>query len=92
VRKICHGSNPAKANGWQRILSSATIVCANNAKRARFGRLHLVVPDGAHGLGGLEGSDCVVRLMTEFVARGTAKDLDTTCVKNVRRRSFVLKL
>ena len=54
--------------------------------------LHLVVPDGAHGLGGLEGIDCVVRLMTEFVARGTTKDLDTTCVKSVRRKGFVLKL
>lgn len=54
--------------------------------------LHLVVNDGAHGLGGLEGSDCVVRLMADFVKRGTSKGLDTTCVKNVRRKGFVLKL
>ena len=53
--------------------------------------LHVVVPHGAHGLGGLDGLDCINRLSTEFVERGTAKGLDTSCVKNVRRRGFVLK-
>ena len=54
--------------------------------------LHVVVPQGAHGLGGLVGGDCILGLMTEFVARGTTKGLDTSCVKNVRRKAFVLKL
>ena len=54
--------------------------------------LHIVVPQGAHGLGGLEGTDCILGLMTEFVARGTTKGMDTSCVKNVRRKGFVLKL
>ena len=53
--------------------------------------LHIVVPHGAHGFGGLEGLDCINRLTTEFVERGTTKGLDTSCVKNVRRRGFVLK-
>jgi pimeloyl-ACP methyl ester carboxylesterase len=53
--------------------------------------LHIVVPDGAHGIGGLEGTECIYRLATEFVARATTKDLDTSCVKNIRRRGFVLK-
>ncbi|HET8783576.1 MAG TPA: alpha/beta hydrolase [Pyrinomonadaceae bacterium] len=53
--------------------------------------VHVVVPHGAHGLGGLEGMDCVDRLTTEFVERGTAKGLDTACVKNIRRRGFILK-
>ena len=53
--------------------------------------LHVVVPHGAHGLGGLEGTDCIDRLSTEFVGRGTTKGLDTSCVKNIRRRGFVLK-
>ena len=53
--------------------------------------LHVVVPHGAHGLGGLEGLDCIERLATEFVERGTNKGLDTSCVKNVHRRGFVLK-
>jgi pimeloyl-ACP methyl ester carboxylesterase len=51
--------------------------------------LHVVVPDGAHGFGGLNGVDCILGLTTEFVERGTAKGLDTNCVKNIRRRDFV---
>ncbi len=53
--------------------------------------LHLVVPSGAHGLNGLDGSDCVNRLMREFVESGTNKSLDTTCVKSIRRKGFQLK-
>jgi pimeloyl-ACP methyl ester carboxylesterase len=53
--------------------------------------LHVVVPHGAHGFGGLEGLDCINNLSTEFVERATTKGLDTSCVKNIRRRSFALK-
>ncbi len=54
--------------------------------------VHIVVPHGAHGLGGLQGSDCIVRVMAAFVERGTTKDLDTSCVKNVKRNGFALTL
>jgi pimeloyl-ACP methyl ester carboxylesterase len=54
--------------------------------------LHIVVPDGAHGLGGLQGSDCILRLQTEFVERGTTRGLDTSCVKNIKRNGFALTL
>jgi pimeloyl-ACP methyl ester carboxylesterase len=54
--------------------------------------LHVVVPHGAHGLGGLEGGDCVLDLMTEFVARGTTRGIDVSCLKSIRRKGFVLKL
>ncbi len=53
--------------------------------------LHVVVPHAAHGFGGLEGIDCIERFNTEFVERGTVKGLDTSCVKNVRRKGFALK-
>ena len=53
--------------------------------------LHLVVNDGAHGLSGLNGSECLDRLITEFVERGAVKGLDTTCVKNIKRNGFALK-
>lgn len=53
--------------------------------------LNLVIPHGAHGLDGLEGMDCVDRIIDEFVARGTAKDIDAACVKNIRRAGFALK-
>ena len=53
--------------------------------------LNLVVPHGAHGFGGLEGLECIDQLLTEFVERGTAKGLDSSCLKNIRRRGFGLK-
>jgi pimeloyl-ACP methyl ester carboxylesterase len=54
--------------------------------------LHIVVPQGAHGLGGLENINCLDRVMTEFVERGTTSGIDTACVKTIRRRPFALKL
>ena len=54
--------------------------------------LHVVVPHGGHGFGGLDGADCVQNLVAEFVNRGTTKGLDTSCVKNIRRRGFLLRL
>jgi pimeloyl-ACP methyl ester carboxylesterase len=54
--------------------------------------LHIVVPHGAHGLGGLENIDCILRITAEFVEHGTTKGLDTSCVKTIRRRGFALKL
>jgi pimeloyl-ACP methyl ester carboxylesterase len=53
--------------------------------------LHVVVPFGGHGFGGLIGIDCVERLMTDFVEKGTTKNLDTACINNIKRRPFVLK-
>ena len=53
--------------------------------------IHIVVPHGAHGLGGLEDNDCIDRLLVEFVERGTTKGLDISCVKNIRRKAFPLK-
>ena len=53
--------------------------------------VRVVVPHGGHGLGGLEGLDCIERLSTEFVERGDAKGLDTSCVKNIKRRGFALR-
>jgi len=53
--------------------------------------LHIVVPSGGHGFGGLEGLDCIQKLVAEFVDRGTTKGLDTSCVKSIRRKGFLLK-
>ena len=53
--------------------------------------LHIVVPHGAHGRGGLEGIECVDTIMREFVERGTNKGIDTSCVKNIRRKGFAMK-
>ncbi|HEV2836218.1 MAG TPA: alpha/beta hydrolase, partial [Pyrinomonadaceae bacterium] len=53
--------------------------------------LHVVVPHGAHGLDGLEGMECIDRMIVSFVDSGTTKTLDTSCVKNIRRKGFMLK-
>ena len=50
---------------------------------------HVVVPQGGHGFGGLEGTDCIRRLMSEFVERGTVKGLDTSCAAAIKRVPFV---
>ena len=50
--------------------------------------IHIVVPSGAHGLNGLEGMDCVDKLIVDFIQRGSMKGIDTSCVKSVRRRGF----
>lgn len=54
--------------------------------------LHIVVPSGAHALGGLENIDCIRRISDEFTERGTTKGIDTACVKTIRRRGFMLRL
>lgn len=52
--------------------------------------LHIIVPSGGHGFGGLDGLSCLTDLKTDFFNRGTVKGLDTSCVKNIRRRGFRL--
>jgi len=63
----------------------------DNTARYLSHSLHIVVPHGAHGLGGLEGIDCIGRLVTQFVNEGTTKNLDTGCVQNIKRKEFALK-
>ena len=65
---------------------------ANGENTARFlpNSLHIVVPHGAHGLGGLEGLDCIEKLMTQFIEQGSTRDLDTGCIKNIRRKGFAV--
>ncbi len=54
--------------------------------------LHVVVPHGGHGFGGLNGTLCLDELIVKFVNAGTTSGLDTSCVKNITRRGFALKL
>ena len=54
--------------------------------------LHVIVPHGGHGFGGLDGTECLDDLIVKFVTAGTTSGLDTSCVKNIKRRGFVLKL
>jgi pimeloyl-ACP methyl ester carboxylesterase len=54
--------------------------------------LNLVIPHGGHGYNGLEGTDCVDRLQNEFVAKGTTEGLDTSCLKAIKRKPWVLEM
>jgi pimeloyl-ACP methyl ester carboxylesterase len=50
--------------------------------------LHLVVPSGAHGFGGMRGEDCLRRLQADFVERGSVAGLDTSCVAAIGPPAF----
>jgi pimeloyl-ACP methyl ester carboxylesterase len=54
--------------------------------------LHVVVPSGGHGFGGLAGLDCISRLTDQFIENASTKTLDTACVKAIKRKGFELKL
>jgi pimeloyl-ACP methyl ester carboxylesterase len=54
--------------------------------------LHVIVPSGGHGFGGLEGLNCLSKLADDFINKGGVKGLDTSCVEEIRRKSFLLKL
>lgn len=63
---------------------------ANGEQVARHlpNSLHLVVPSGGHGYGGLENSSCLDRLVNDFVRAASVAALDTACLRTVRRRPF----
>jgi pimeloyl-ACP methyl ester carboxylesterase len=60
--------------------------------RSLSNSLQVIVPHGGHGLNGLEGIDCIDHLILTFINSGTTKGLDTSCVANIRRHGFALKL
>jgi pimeloyl-ACP methyl ester carboxylesterase len=51
--------------------------------------LHLVLAEGHHGPGGLSHPDCLVGLVADFLERGTAEGLDTSCVSRMKRPPFI---
>jgi pimeloyl-ACP methyl ester carboxylesterase len=66
-------------------------VYAETVAKGLLNSLNIVVPSGGHGFNGLEGLDCVDNLITDFVARGTVKGVDPSCVKSIHRKGFQLK-
>jgi pimeloyl-ACP methyl ester carboxylesterase len=54
--------------------------------------LNVVIPHGGHGFNGLEGTDCIDRLQSEFVSKGTTEGLNTDCVKAIKRKPWVLAM
>ncbi|MEO0996365.1 MAG: alpha/beta hydrolase [Pseudomonadota bacterium] len=52
--------------------------------------LHVTVPQMAHGVRGMANAECLLQLMSRFVERGTARDLDVSCVATLRPPPFRL--
>jgi len=53
--------------------------------------LHIVVPSGGHGFGGLQGLECLDTINADFIEHAIVKGLDTSCVKSIKREGFQLK-
>ena len=53
--------------------------------------LHVTVPFGGHGYGGLSGLECVDRLRHRFIAQGSVEGLDTECLARISRPGFALR-
>jgi pimeloyl-ACP methyl ester carboxylesterase len=51
---------------------------------------HVVIAHGAHGFDGLTNVECLDKLMLEFLAKGNARDLDTSCVERMLASPFVI--
>jgi pimeloyl-ACP methyl ester carboxylesterase len=51
--------------------------------------LHVVIPDGHHGPGGLSNPECFSGMSAKFIERGTAEGLDTSCVSTMKPPPFV---
>jgi pimeloyl-ACP methyl ester carboxylesterase len=54
--------------------------------------VHVIVPHGGHGFGGLNGLDCIDNLIASFIERGTTAGLDTSCTNLIIRKGFLLRL
>jgi pimeloyl-ACP methyl ester carboxylesterase len=64
---------------------------AERAARTLANSLQVVLPDGGHGLNGIQGVDCANRMMVAFVEAGTVQGLDTSCVAGMKRPRFAVQ-
>jgi pimeloyl-ACP methyl ester carboxylesterase len=60
------------------------------AKSLPNGR-HVIVPHGAHAFFGLDGLECIDKLINDFIEQGSTKNLNTDCVSSIKRKGFVLE-
>src|SRR5262249_36112721 len=52
---------------------------------------HVIIPEAAHGVDGLNDAGCIDRIALEFLDKGDAKNLDVKCVERMAPRPFVTK-
>lgn len=54
--------------------------------------VHVVIPDGAHGNGGMKGQECEMEMVTRLIETGTTERFDSSCVAKMERPVFALSL
>ncbi len=52
---------------------------------------HIVIPEAGHGVDGLKDPGCIDRIAIEFLDKGDAKDLNTSCIERMAAPPFVTK-
>jgi pimeloyl-ACP methyl ester carboxylesterase len=52
---------------------------------------HVVIPEAGHGVDGLSDAGCIDRIIIDFMDKGSANDLDISCVGNMSPPPFVTK-
>lgn len=63
---------------------------AEQAARTLPHSRHIVVQGGGHGFGGEKGIECLDRITTDFIQRGSEKNLDTSCAARIEPVPFAL--
>ena len=66
----------------------ATFNSAAEAARSLPKSRHVIVPNTGHAY----WHPCLTGIVAEFFAKGSARDLDVTCVQTLRRPPFVIEL
>ena len=52
---------------------------------------HVIIPEGAHNVDGLSDPGCLDRIIIDFMDKGSAKNLDTSCVERMSPPPFATK-
>ena len=52
---------------------------------------HVIIPQAGHGVDGLSDQGCVDRIIIEFMDKGSARDLDTSCVERMAAPPFTTR-
>jgi pimeloyl-ACP methyl ester carboxylesterase len=52
---------------------------------------HVIIPEAGHGVDGLKDPGCIDRIAIKFLDKGDAKNLDVSCVEQMKPPSFVTK-
>jgi pimeloyl-ACP methyl ester carboxylesterase len=49
---------------------------------------HIIIPEAGHGVDGMTDPGCIDRIIIEFMDKGNARDLDTSCIERMAAPPF----